>query len=603
MEPRAAVTDLDVVVLGGGGHVGLPLSLVLARAGLTVGIFDTNEATVERIRAGQMPFMETGAEDLLARAPADRPARAELRPDDDRALAVDRRRHRDADGRVPRSVDDRLREGGRPDRAASPRRRAGGPAEHGLSRHHRVRRPASRRARLPRPTSCSARSGSPRATRSRSSAACPRSSAPTPTGQPRGPRPCSGGSSSSGSARRTREAELAKLLTNTWRYMKFAVANQFFMISHQAGVDYTNVLRAIREDYPRAAGPARSGLRRRPVPVQGHDAAGRLHRRPLPARPVRDAGQRGPARVSSSRPSSGATARSTGGPSASSAWRSRPSRTTPARRSAYKLRKLLAWAGARVLCTDPYVVDERLVSTRRGRRRERRHRPRASRTRRIAGSRFGSARDVVDIWGALGAGIRLVKILVTGAAGFICGYLVPELLERGHEVVGIDDFSKYGRLAKSYDQHPGYRFVEGDAKDAGLLTELAADCDQVVAAAAMIGGISYFHEFAYDLIAENERILAVDLRRGHRRAPIAGTSSGSWSSARRWSTSRRPSSRPPRAPSSPARRRCRPTASRSSPASTSPAGRPSSTSCRTRSSDRSTASASASGGRSATATS
>ena len=35
--------------------------------------------------------------------------------------------------------------------------------------------------------------------------------------------------------------------------MKFAVANQFFMIAHQAGVDYTNVLRAIREDYPRAA--------------------------------------------------------------------------------------------------------------------------------------------------------------------------------------------------------------------------------------------------------------------------------------------------------------------------------------------------------------
>jgi UDP-glucose 4-epimerase len=101
-----------------------------------------------------------------------------------------------------------------------------------------------------------------------------------------------------------------------------------------------------------------------------------------------------------------------------------------------------------------------------------------------------------------------VKVLVTGAAGFINGYLVPELLEAGHEVVGLDDFSKYGRLAKSYDDHPRYRFVEGDAKDVRLMTELAADVDQVLAAAAMIGGISYFHEFAYDLIAENERILA-----------------------------------------------------------------------------------------------
>jgi UDP-glucose 4-epimerase len=101
-----------------------------------------------------------------------------------------------------------------------------------------------------------------------------------------------------------------------------------------------------------------------------------------------------------------------------------------------------------------------------------------------------------------------VKILVTGAAGFINGYLVPELLEAGHEVIGLDDFSKYGRLTKSYDDHPRYRLVEGDAKDVDLMRDLASDVDQVVAAAAMIGGISYFHEFAYDLLAENERILA-----------------------------------------------------------------------------------------------
>jgi nucleoside-diphosphate-sugar epimerase len=101
-----------------------------------------------------------------------------------------------------------------------------------------------------------------------------------------------------------------------------------------------------------------------------------------------------------------------------------------------------------------------------------------------------------------------VKVLVTGAAGFICGYLVEELLAAGHEVIGLDNFSKYGRVSKSYDAHPRYRLVEGDAKDVALMTELASDVDQVVAAAAMIGGISYFHEFAFDLLAENERILA-----------------------------------------------------------------------------------------------
>lgn len=101
-----------------------------------------------------------------------------------------------------------------------------------------------------------------------------------------------------------------------------------------------------------------------------------------------------------------------------------------------------------------------------------------------------------------------MKILVTGAAGFIAGYLVPELLDAGHDVVGVDNFSKYGPLRKSYDDHPRYSFVRGDAKDSDLMLELASDADQIVAGAAMIGGISYFHEYAYDLLAENERILA-----------------------------------------------------------------------------------------------
>jgi UDP-glucose 4-epimerase len=101
-----------------------------------------------------------------------------------------------------------------------------------------------------------------------------------------------------------------------------------------------------------------------------------------------------------------------------------------------------------------------------------------------------------------------MKILVTGAAGFICGYLVQDLLDAGYEVVGLDNFSKYGRIEKSYLDHPRYRFVEGDAKNTAVLKELLSDCDHFVAAAAMIGGISYFHEFAYDLLAENERITA-----------------------------------------------------------------------------------------------
>ncbi len=101
-----------------------------------------------------------------------------------------------------------------------------------------------------------------------------------------------------------------------------------------------------------------------------------------------------------------------------------------------------------------------------------------------------------------------MKILVTGSAGFVGGYLVQELLDRGHEVIGLDNYSKYGKVEKSYDNHPNYRFAEGDAKDVDLLKELISDCDQAVAIAAIIGGITLFHELAYDLLAENERITA-----------------------------------------------------------------------------------------------
>ncbi len=101
-----------------------------------------------------------------------------------------------------------------------------------------------------------------------------------------------------------------------------------------------------------------------------------------------------------------------------------------------------------------------------------------------------------------------MKVLVTGAAGFIGGYLVEELLAAEYDVVGLDNFSKYGPLRPAGEGHPRYRFVEGDAKDLGLLRELLADCDHLVAGAAMIGGIAYFHKFAFDLLAENERITA-----------------------------------------------------------------------------------------------
>jgi UDP-glucose 4-epimerase len=102
----------------------------------------------------------------------------------------------------------------------------------------------------------------------------------------------------------------------------------------------------------------------------------------------------------------------------------------------------------------------------------------------------------------------VTRVLVTGSAGFIGGYVVEELLERGYDVVGVDNESKYGHVARSYDANPHYRLVLGDARDVALMTGALDGCEHLIAGAAMIGGISYFHTYAYDLLATNERILA-----------------------------------------------------------------------------------------------
>jgi nucleoside-diphosphate-sugar epimerase len=100
------------------------------------------------------------------------------------------------------------------------------------------------------------------------------------------------------------------------------------------------------------------------------------------------------------------------------------------------------------------------------------------------------------------------KLVITGSAGFIGGYMVQEALDQGFSVVGIDNLSKYGETSRSFDHHADYQLILGDARDSEFLSKHFEDADHIIAGAAMIGGISYFHTFAYDLIATNERIIA-----------------------------------------------------------------------------------------------
>ena len=101
-------------------------------------------------------------------------------------------------------------------------------------------------------------------------------------------------------------------------------------------------------------------------------------------------------------------------------------------------------------------------------------------------------------------------VLVTGSQGFIGSYLCLELLNNGYQVIGVDNFSKYGKVSRPHDSHKNFIFHEMDVLDLKYETvpEEFLEVDYIIAVAAMIGGISYFHKYAYDLMATNERIMA-----------------------------------------------------------------------------------------------
>jgi UDP-N-acetyl-D-mannosaminuronic acid dehydrogenase len=248
-----------VAIVGGCGHVGLPLGLAFADAGLEVLLYDINEAAIDTVKNGRMPFVEQGAEEVLARVlAAERltlssdpasvtdvehvvvvvgtPVDQHLNPDPAavvKAIEVMLPHLRDGQHLVLRStvypgvtqMVERLlaRHGKQLDVTFCPERIAEGKAMEEL---HTL----------------------PQIVSGRTPEATARAAA------------LFGNLTQSTIDIGVEEAELAKLFTNTWRYIKFAAANQLYMMATDYGLDYEVIRQAMIQDYPRAADVPSAGL-------------------------------------------------------------------------------------------------------------------------------------------------------------------------------------------------------------------------------------------------------------------------------------------------------------------------------------------------------
>jgi UDP-N-acetyl-D-mannosaminuronic acid dehydrogenase len=249
----------DVVLIGGCGHVGLPLGIALADSGASVCLYDLSERSVKLVNDGVMPFEERGAAPVLERVVAEQRLRATSDPavvggaenvvvvigtpvdehlnPDPRAIpaALGLCSAYLADGQllvlrstvypgVTALVEQMVARLGRDiDVAFCPERIAEGRAMEELYS-------------LPQIVGSRTERGRERASRLFERL--------TPAVVHLSPE----------------EAELAKLFTNTWRYIKFATANQLYMMANDRGLDFERIRQALTFEYPRAADLPKAGF-------------------------------------------------------------------------------------------------------------------------------------------------------------------------------------------------------------------------------------------------------------------------------------------------------------------------------------------------------
>jgi UDP-N-acetyl-D-mannosaminuronic acid dehydrogenase len=250
--PAGDQFSLDVVVIGGCGHVGLPLAIAFADRGARVGIYDVSEAAVATVNGGRLPFDEPGAAPALERTVAAGRLRASLDPS-----VVGSAEHVVVVIGTP--VDEHLN----PDQQAIPIA-LGGCAPYLRDGQLLVLRSTV----FPGVTALVEKMVAALGAQIEV-AFCPERIAEgkamtelfelpqiVSSRSPRGLERASklfGLLTDSIVELSPEEAELAKLFTNVWRYIKFAAANQFYMMANDRGLDFDRIRKGLAQDYPRAA--------------------------------------------------------------------------------------------------------------------------------------------------------------------------------------------------------------------------------------------------------------------------------------------------------------------------------------------------------------
>jgi UDP-N-acetyl-D-mannosaminuronic acid dehydrogenase len=348
-----------MVVVGGCGHVGLPLALSFADAGLSVGIYDVDVEKIEMVRRGEMPFLEHGAPELLRRllptgqleisndpGLLTRTAVAVLvigTPIDEFMNPSTRLFERLVD-----EFADKLRRGTLVILRSTVYPGITDSVQERLDRHGLEADVVFCPERIAEGHALAEIRSLPQIIGANNDAAFARAAAVFS---------CLDVEIVRSTAK---EAELAKLINNTWRYMKFAIANQFFLMADSAGVDYNAVLHAVRHNYPRGADVPGPGFAAGPCLLKDTMQLAAFSTDHFPmghAAMLVNEGLPGYVIDSLDRRDGGLRGRTVGILGMAFKGESDDPRTS----LSYKLRKLAAFRGARVLCTDPYVADPDLL--------------------------------------------------------------------------------------------------------------------------------------------------------------------------------------------------------------------------------------------------